>query len=349
MSGIFKRNCLKFSALLLFMLFLQNIEAQVPSAELTAAIESRKKLLGNDFVVIVASKDSILYSKEWGEFNGKTPAPIASCSKWLTAALVMQFVDEGKLSLEDDVSRFLPEFGRYWKNHITIRQCLSHTTGIHADAARLTSLLQRKKFTSLEAEVNDFASREIDANPGVEFRYSNIGLNIAARVLEVISKKKFDVLIRQKLFVPLEMRNTTFGVYDGSAVNPSGGASSTANDYMHFLQMLLNNGVYKGKRILSEAAVTEMRKVQVAPAQIKYAPAVATGFTYALGSWVLEEGGVLANTLASPGLFGTWPYVDFCHGYTCLFFVKSLLSDQKADSYISMKHLIDAGFAGNCK
>jgi CubicO group peptidase (beta-lactamase class C family) len=56
----------------------------------------------------------------------------------------------------------------------------------------------------------------------------------------VISKKKFDVLIKQKLFNPMTMRRTSFTTLDASAINPSGGALSTAEDYMKFLVMLLN-------------------------------------------------------------------------------------------------------------
>ena len=162
------------------------------------------------------------------------------------------------------------------------------------------------------------------ANPGTDFWYGNIGLNIAGRVLEVISKKKFDVLIKQKLFNPLAMRRTTFTTLDGSAVNPSGGAQSTADDYMKFLVMLLNKGKYNGKQILSEESVNQMMQIQTKPEQIKYAPKAAEGFNYALGSWVVEEKNGKATALASPGLFGTWPMIDFCRGYAYIVFVKNL-------------------------
>src|SRR6185503_16242305 len=126
--------------------------------------------------------------------------------------------------------------------YITIRNCLSHMTGIEDEGKLLKKLLERKKFSSLEEEVNAFGSREIRANPGTDFWYGNVGLNIAGRILEIISKKKFDILIKSKLFTPLGMRKTTFSTMDGSAVNPSGGALSTADDYMKFLVMLLNKG-----------------------------------------------------------------------------------------------------------
>jgi CubicO group peptidase (beta-lactamase class C family) len=312
-------------------------------AELEKAIEQKKGVLGNDLVVMIAGKDSISYQKEYGDFNSKTQVPIASCSKWLTAALVMQLVDEGKISLDDKVSKYLPVFESYGKSFITIRHCLSHMTGIQSEGNKLQKLFERKKFNSLDEEIIEFAKKEIEANPGLEFRYSNMGLNIAARVAEVVTKKKFDALIKQRLFTPLGMRKTTFSTLDGSAPNPSGGAKSTAADYLIFLQMILGNGKFGGKQILSEASIAEMRKVQTTKEQIKYAPRAAEGFTYTLGSWgLLSQGeGATAQMLASPGLFGTWPMVDFSRDYACIFFVKSFLGEQKKDAYLELKKEID--------
>ena len=294
--------------------------------------------------MIWEKNDTLIYKKETGDFNSKTQAPIASCSKWLTAALVMTFVDEGKLSLDDNITKWLPEFEKYGKNYITIRTCLSHMTGIRSEPITLLKLFERKKYNSLEDEVNAFAAKEIQANPTEEFRYSNIGLNIAGRVLEIISKKKFDLLARQRLFVPLGMRKTTFSTLDGSAVNPSGGALSTPDDYMHFLIMLMNKGVYQGNRILSEDAVSQMLQVQTKPEQIKYAPKAAQGFNYALGAWVVEEKEGRATAVSSPGLFGTWPMIDYCRGYAYLFFVKNLLGEERADAQMEIKKIIDQNF-----
>lgn len=360
--------CIKVTVILILLLILQPSFAQSKSTQqkfddLEDVLLQKQKLLGKDFVVMLWSKgillgspggpsekknDTVIYRKELGEFNSKTQAPIASCSKWLTAALVMTFVDEGKLSLDDKITKWLPEFEKYGKNYITIRTCLSHLTGIRSEPISILKLLERKKFNSLEDEVNSFAAKDIQANPGEEFRYSNIGLNIAGRVLEIISKRKFDVLARQRLFVPLLMRKTTFSTLDGSAVNPSGGAQSTADDYMHFLIMLMNKGVYQGKRILSEQAVTELLKVQTKPEQIKYAPKAAQGFNYASGSWVIEEKDGKATAVASPGLFGTWPMIDYCRGYAYLFFVKNLLGEERADVQMEIKRVIDEHFKNTC-
>jgi CubicO group peptidase (beta-lactamase class C family) len=344
MSYKIKITCLKFSLIAAFLLFIQAAFTQNNWSELDKAIESKKAVLGNDLVVIIANADSITYQKAYGDFNNKTQAPIASSSKWLTTALLLQLVDEGKISLDDKVSKYLPVFESYGKAYITIRHCLSHMTGIQSTGNVLQKLFERKKFASLDEEVIDFAKKEIQNNPGIEFRYNNMGLNIAGRIAEVVTKKKFDALIKQRLFTPLGMRNTTFSTLDGTAPNPSGGAKSTAADYTKFLQMILANGKFGGKQIISEASVAEMRKVQVTKEQIKYAPKAAEGFTYALGTWVQEGQGTTGGTataLACPGLFGTWPVIDFSRGYACIFFIKDLLREEKTEAYSELKKLID--------
>lgn len=355
--------CLKFSTIAVFLLIFQTASSQSSKApkeagikefkELDDLVQQNQKLLGDNVVAMVWT-DTLVYKRQLGAFDSKTVAPIASASKWLTAAMVLILVDEGKISLDDKVSKYIPDFELYGKNYITIRHCLSHFTGVKVETG-LKGLFARKKFKTLQDEAESYAKAEIQSNAGEEFRYSNVGLNIAARILEIVSKKKFDMLIKQKLFNRLGMRKTSFSTLDGSPPNPSGGAVSTADDYLHFLQMLLNNGKYRGVQILSEASVKEMRRLQTAPEQIKYTPPAGEGFGYALGSWVIDltttlsKGEGIANVLASPGLFGTWPMVDWCRGYACIFFVKTLMSgEQKKEVYMQLKDAIDKKLPKKC-
>jgi len=340
---------MKVTSVAILLLLLQSVYAQYNWTELNTELQSKQKLLGNNVVVIIWKGDSLIYKKEMGDFNSKTQAPIASCSKLLTAALVMQFADEGKLSLDDKVVKYIPQFDKYFKGYITIRQCLSHMTGIEDEGGFLKKLIQRKKFASLEEEVNAFAARNIRANAGTDFWYGNVGLNIVGRVLEVISKKKFDILIKTKLLNPLGMRKTTFSDLKGNPLNPSGGAQSTADDYMKFLVMLLHNGKNNAVQILSENAVNELRQVQTSPEQIKYAPKAAEGYNYALGSWVMEQKEGKATTLACPGLFGTWPMIEFCRGYAYIVFVKNFLGEERAQVHEELKKIIDKQISSNCQ
>jgi CubicO group peptidase (beta-lactamase class C family) len=151
------------------------------------------------------------------------------------------------------------------------------------------------------------------------------------------------------LFVPLQMRRTSFSSLDASAVNPSGGAYSSPDDYMHFLIMLMNKGVYQGRRILSENAVNEMQALQTTLAKIKYAPKAAEGFNYTLGAWAADWKDGKATALASPGLFGSWPMIDYCRGYAYLFFVKDFLSEDRADAQMEIKAVIDEKFPSTCQ
>jgi CubicO group peptidase (beta-lactamase class C family) len=357
-----KMACMKVILIYSVLLFLQPAGAQYNWSALDRKLKDNRQLLGNNVVCLVANKDSLLFKKEMGDFNSTTVAPIASCSKWLTAALVMQLVDEGKFSLDDKVSKYLPGFGKNGKEELTIRQCLCHMTGIADEKNFLKRIMGRRKYASLEEEVNSFAAAGVRSAPGQDFFYGNIGLNIAGRIVEVISGKKFEDIVKEKLFDPLEMSKSSFAATRGGGpVNPSGGARSTADDYMKFLYMLLNNGVYKGKKILSQAAVEVMKEVQNTPEQIQYAPKAAEGYTYALGSWVVEDetttGKIynpdkpemefarmpktVASALASPGLFGTWPMVDWCRGYVYIVFVKNLLGEQRAEVHKNMKKIID--------
>jgi len=342
-------TCMKVSTACAFMLFFQTAISQYNFKELDAKLNLYQQQLGDNVVALIYKDSQLVYKKEMGDFKATTQAPIASCSKWLTAALVMTFVDEGKLSLDDKVSKYIPEFTSYGKGYVTIRNCLSHTTGIEDEKLSLQSIIKLNRYPSLEEEVNDFMSKhEIFAQPGQQFAYSTVGLNIAARVLEIISKKPFDQLMMQRIFRPLNMKASTF--YSERAVNPSGGAKSTPNDYMNFLVMILNKGIFNGKRILSEQSINEMEKSQINQSMIKYTPPTAEGLNYALGEWVLEtDAQGVSIAVASPGLFGTWPMVDNCHGYACIIFVKTLQREQRREIYSDIKHTIDTIIPTSCK
>ena len=121
--------CLKISILISFLQFLQPARAQYDFSNVDKFLTANQKALGNSLVVMVYKDGKVVYKKEMGDFDVKTQAPIASCSKWLSAALVMTFVDEGKMNLDDRIDKYIPFFDKYMKGYITIRNCLSHTTG----------------------------------------------------------------------------------------------------------------------------------------------------------------------------------------------------------------------------
>jgi hypothetical protein len=363
MSYKLRINCLKFRFLSILLLFLQPCFAQKNKKndkewgidkfqQLDAILAQNQKALGNDVVTLIWT-DTIAFKKESGELTTKSELPMAETSQWLTAALILKLVDDGRLSLDDKVSAYLPIFEKYGKSYITLRHCLSHFTGIQGDPGMM-GFLQKKKFASLQEEVESYAKKEIQTNPGTEFRYNNIGPEIAGRVAEVVMKKNFDQLIKQKLLNPLGMSKTTFTTLDGSAIDPAAGARSTPNDYIKFLAMLLHNGSLNGKQILSEGAVKELRSIQTSAQNIKLAPKAGNGLNYTLGSWALQtedqkgEGSNLASAVACPGIIANWPIVDWCRGYAFMVFTKPMREEQKPQLFEQMKLAIDETRSSNC-
>ncbi|HEY4148308.1 MAG TPA: serine hydrolase domain-containing protein [Chitinophagaceae bacterium] len=342
-----RQTCLKFSLLGAFLLLLQPAFSQPNFDDLDALLTRNEKLLGGNVIALIYKDGKIIHTKQIGQdFTPKVQAPIANAGQWITAALIMSLVDEGKISLDDPVMKYIPIFGPYSKKYITIRNCLTHTTGIQADH----SLLPHKKSGTLEDEATSFAKKEIDRNPGETFVFSNIGFNIAGRIAEIVTKKTFDRLVQDRIIRPLKMRQTTFYLDYDKAIDPSGGAYSSANDYLNFLVMMLNKGTFEGKRILSEKSVDEMEKMQTGQAAIKFMPKMGEGYDYGFGAWILDkDASGKATVLASPSLFGTFPYIDYCRGYACIIFTKTLLPEQKKELYLSIKDAIDQQIPGTCK
>jgi CubicO group peptidase (beta-lactamase class C family) len=313
------------------------------SPEMDAFLTGNQKLFGSDVIAYAYKDGKIVYKKEIekevGDFNGRVQVPAGVASQWLVAATVMAYVDEGKISLDDKVSKYIPIFAKYMKTYITIRNCLSFTTGIHADPPGPLKLLEKSKYPDLETEVNAFASkRDIESNPGTEIFYSQIGPDIAARVLEVITKKTFDRCVSDKILRPCKMRGTSFTNDNGLVTNAATGAVTTASDYINFLGMLLNKGMFEGKMVLSEKSIADMETIQFSVLPVKYMPKEAAGLKLGLGCWI-DNG----NTVTSLNLTGFYPYVDRKLNYAALLVPKKT-DEPKKELYVQFKQKMDAAF-----
>lgn len=275
------------------------------------------------------------------DYTATTRQMIASCSKWYSAALVMSFVDEGKLKLADTVGKFLPVLSAHGKGNITISECLSHMTAIKAPDLK-ENLQDMRKVNSMDEAIAGIAEMPMEGEPGKVFRYSNVGLQIAGAVIEKISGKSFETLFAERIARPLEMKNTDFG--KGKVALPAGGASSTPEDYINFLVMILDKGTFHGKRILSENSVNEMQVNRLDPSvKIAYAPAEAGNFGYGFGEWVMESAATtnISTVVTSPGLFGSFPWVDNNKKYCAFLMTFYVKNDGRNQRYKELKKLVD--------
>jgi CubicO group peptidase (beta-lactamase class C family) len=238
--------------------------------------------------------------------------------------LILQ--DEGKLSIDDPVAKYVPEFSDARlgdgtpADTITIRHAITHTSG-------LTGSQQNQG--SLADTVAQLAQRPLAFQPGKQWQYSP-GLSVCGRIVEVVSGRPFEEFLAVRIFGPLKMVDTTFfpspeqqtrlarlyqpGPDKNSLAaathwinelgpkrtpNPSGGLFSTASDMARFYQMILNGGQLDGQRIVSAAAVRQMTTVQTGE--------LTTGFTSGNGwglGWCVVRKPEGVTEMLSPGTFG---------------------------------------------
>ena len=182
----------------------------------------------------------------------------------------------------------------------------------------------------------------MEGEPGNVFHYSNAGLQIAGAVIEKISGKAFKTLFAERIAGPLNMKNTDFG--KGNIALPAGGAQSTAEDYLNFLVMILNRGTFNGRRILSEKSIAAMQLNRVDSAtKIAYSPAEAGNWGYGYGEWVMEVSTAdhSSKAVSSPGLFGSFPWVENENGYCAFLLTFNLKSKGRNERYKALKALVD--------
>jgi CubicO group peptidase (beta-lactamase class C family) len=262
-------------------------------------------------------KDShTIHEKYYGNYTQQTQVYIASAGKWLAAATIAAVVEEGRLSWNDKVVQWLPEF-QDTKGQATLQQLLSHTAG-YPDYQPVTA--HRDDYQSLEEAVQHIVNLPADTTPGSLFQYGGLAMQVAGRMAEVATGEKWEDLFLERIARPLQMTNTYFTPVDTTAGhNPmiGGGARSTLHDYMHFLEMIAGNGIYKGKRILSPETIACMKADHVKDAHVPAGQYVTnarnqmhTGI-YGLGEWreqVNEQG--KAVLISSPGWAGAYPWID---------------------------------------
>lgn len=254
-----------------------------------------------------------LHEKTFGSMRASTVIPIASASKWLTAATLLTFVDEGRVRLDDPVSKFLPEF-RGAKQAITLRQLLSHTTGLPWDDCLSDSSTQLTDCVSSIAHGGDPST-----TPGRAFSYSSVGFQVAGAVIEQLSGESFERAFEARVAAPLGMTRTHFdrvGTRRTKNPVPAASATSTVDDYARFLDMLANDGVRNGTRVLSAASVAEIERDQVAGLDTSGDAAVQiTGIpTYGLGVWRDEvDARDDIEVVSGSGAYGFYPWIDRVH------------------------------------
>jgi CubicO group peptidase (beta-lactamase class C family) len=321
---------------------------------------------------LIARRGKIAYQETFGMADMEAGKPmrmdtihrIYSMSKPITSVAVMMLYEEGRFQLNDPVAKYLPEFSKMqvWvdekdpqtgqpmlktapaKRPITIRDLLRHTAGLTYGVFGDTPVDREYRKARVLGESNlaefvkDLAAIPLQYKPGTRWHYS-VSVDVLGRLVEVLSGKTFDQFLQERIFTPLDMKDTGFTVpadkkdrlatlytlTKEGKLQPApicstrqeciekfpnavpsflqsigmqsggGGLVSTAYDYLHFCQMMLNQGQYNGKRLLSRKTVQLMSSDSLGTI-----PGMGPGNGFGLGFQVSKSPGE-AGMMGSPG------------------------------------------------
>lgn len=263
-----------------------------------------KKLDVVGLSVAVVKKGEIIYANSFGLKNIETKAPlantdifrIASISKSFSATSIMQLIEAGKLSLDDDFSDlvgFKIRNPKFPDKVITLRMIMSHTSSINDSQGYFT-------LDAINPSKNpDWAKCYSDYAPGSGYDYCNLNYNMVGTVIEKLSTERFDNYVKNHILNPLglyagynvdsldasrfatlheydattktfkpspaaynprreEIRNYTMG-YSTPIFSPTGGMKISATDLAKYMSMHMNMGKYQGKRIISKKSAKLMQ------------------------------------------------------------------------------------------
>ena len=165
--------------------------------------------------VLVVEGDRVLLNKgygmadlEWGNANAPdVKFRLGSVTKQFTAALVLQLQDEGKLKIEDPVSKYLPDAPAAWAK-ITVAELLGHTSGIPSFTGLKEFPVWSMSPHTTDEELALFRDKPLEFEPGSKFEYSNSNFEVLGAIVEKVSGKKYGNLLRERIFDPLEMKDS---------------------------------------------------------------------------------------------------------------------------------------------
>lgn len=165
--------------------------------------------------VLVARGDDVLLQKSYGKADVSWDAPngpdvryrLGSLTKQFTATLVLLLQEDGKLRLDDPVVKYLPDAPAHWRD-ITLSELMHHTSGIPDFASFEEYAHWRMVAHSHEEELAFFENRPLDFKPGAKFEYSNSNYEVLGVVIEKVSGRSYENLLRDLILQPLHMDAT---------------------------------------------------------------------------------------------------------------------------------------------
>ena len=257
----------------------------------------------------------------------------ASVTKPVAATAVMMLIERGELSLDDLVSKIVPEFSGRWKEKVSVRNLLTHTSGLPDMLPENREL--RIRHASLDEFLEKIYTTPLLFEPGTNLSYSSTGIVVLGEIVKRLSGKPLPEFLDKELFKPLGMSDTSLGIdwnkvdrvsqvyiqpgnpdYGGpnddynwnstywrSLSHPWGGMFSTVSDLSKLLLMFLNEGKIGGQMIISPRTVKLMTSSQTN--SMPHIPDdVKVSYSWGLGWTLKSPHNSWFGDLVSPATFG---------------------------------------------
>lgn len=244
--------------------------------------------------IALIDRKGIVWSNCYGFINADKTTPnnsetifsIQSISNTITATAILLAVEEGLLNLDTPIREYIPEFNinSYFDDEpsdvITLRHLLSHTAGLAHEASLGNNFTYDSP--TFEEHVHSIQKTSLRYPVGQRYSYSNLGIDLAAYILQVVSNKPFHQYLQEKVFSPLEMNSSSAnpevilanknradghsrGKEERRIIVPmqgAGGVYTCVNDFAKFVQFHLNSGIIEGNVLLNPSLLEEMYTVQ---------------------------------------------------------------------------------------
>ena len=186
-------------------------------------------------------------------YSGQLPQPIEamSATKSVVSLAIGHLIDDGKIkSIDEPVYRFYPEWNQGRKKRITLRHILNHTSGLQADETT-DDIYPSRNFVQLAL------AAELVSDPGTRFFYNNKAVNLLAGIVEIASGKRLNDYVRDVIFAPLGIREFSWTLDQAGNPHAMSGLQIHAADFARIGQMMVDGGMWNGKRIISRKWIEE--------------------------------------------------------------------------------------------
>ena len=231
---------LLFFAPALLLLCQHTLLAQDKAAKIQEVLTLAHKYRQFNGIALVAENGKVIYKGAFGMANMEWEIPntpdtkfrLGSITKQFTATLIMQLVEQGKIKLDGKLSDYLPDYRKDVGEKVTIHHLLTHTSGIpsYTGLPKFFEDVSRNPY-KVDEFVKKYASGDLQFEPGSKFAYNNSGYFLLGAIIEKVTGKPYEQVLKENIFDPVGMKNTGYDHYDTILQKRAAGYSKTPDGY----------------------------------------------------------------------------------------------------------------------